>query len=259
MEFNFDFVHAIFPFFSSCQHVLIEYVHIACGDDHIAIKAGVCGTSSPNNCTDTVWSSGIYQTNNVTVRHSTFGRGMGIAIGSEMSGGIQNVHIYNNTIGLCNTGSIDPKEGCGWGPALHIKTTIARGGYIRDIAFHNNTIWNTSMFILLEIGYQTNHNEPPPVDYEITQVHDISFVSNNALGSAMSATFSCSKFDLCHNITFVDNRISIPDGYQYNPWTCHFVAADYIVLNNHPPGLDECMANSTLNVATERYTLTTPG
>lgn len=101
-----------------------------------------------------MWSSGYYRTENVTVQHSTFGRGMGIAIGSEMSGGIQNVFIYNNTIGLCDTGS--EEYGCGWGPALHVKTTLSRGGYIQNVVFHNNRIWNTSMFILLELGYQTD-------------------------------------------------------------------------------------------------------
>jgi polygalacturonase len=121
-------LYFLVTFFSSCEDVLIEYVHIECGDDHIAVKAGVCGVSSPNNCSDPIWSSGTYRTNNVTVRHSTFGRGMGIAIGSEMSGSISNVTIYNNTIGLCDTVSADPSSGCGWGPALHVKTTISRGG-----------------------------------------------------------------------------------------------------------------------------------
>jgi Glycosyl hydrolases family 28 len=244
--------------FSSCQDVLIEYVHIACGDDHIAIKAGVCGTSSPNNCTDKVWSSGIYQTSNVTVRHSTFGRGMGIAIGSEMSGGIQNVQIYNNTIGLCDTGSFDPNHACGWGPALHIKTTIARGGFVRNVSFYNNTVWNTSMFILLEIGYQTSRNELPPMDYEATKVHDISFISNRAVGSAKSATFYCSIYDLCHNVTIIDNIIAM-ENLQYNPWNCHFVAFDYIVTDNCPPGLEECMANSTMNITASLDNLNVPG
>lgn len=229
---------------SSCQHVLIEYVHVECGDDHIAIKAGVCGTSSPNNCTDAVWSSGQYRTENVTVQHSTFGRGMGIAIGSEMSGGVHNVFVYNNTIGLCYSGS--DEYGCGWGPALHVKTTIARGGYIQNVTFHNNTVWNTSMFILLEIGYQANPDELPPICYGATKVQNITFSSNSALGSAKSVTLHCSKYDYCHNLTIIDNLIS---SCMYNPWNCQHIADDYIATHNYPSGLEECLHNSTKLVA----------
>jgi Glycosyl hydrolases family 28 len=207
----------------------------------------VCGTSSPNNCSDPIWSSGQYQTNNITVRHSTFGRGMGIAIGSETSGSISNVQIYNNTIGLCDSGASDLKRGCGWGPALHVKTTISRGGHINNITFHNNTVWNTSMFILLEVGYQTNRNELPPNQYEPTKVHNVAFLSNTARGSATSAVFVCSKYEACHNITIVDNQISVPPSHEHNPWDCHFISDDYIVANNIPPGLEECLANSMNN------------
>jgi polygalacturonase len=231
---------------SSCRHVLIEYVHIECGDDHIAIKAGVCGTSSPNNCTDAVRSSGLYRTDNVTIRHSLFGRGMGIAIGSEMSGGVQNVLVYNNSIGFCNTGALNPDDGCGWGPALHLKTTIARGGYIQNVTFYDNTIWNTSMFILLEIGYQTSHNELPPINYDGTKVRDINFLSNRALGSAKSATFHCSMYDRCHNLTLIDNYVQIPVDNRYNPWNCQFIADDFVRSHNYPPGLKECMVNATM-------------
>jgi polygalacturonase len=215
-------------------------VHVECGDDHIAIKAGVCGTSLPNNCTDPVWSSGIYRTENVTVQHSTFGRGMGIAIGSEMSGGVYNVFVYNNTIGLCNTGS--EEYGCGWGPALHVKTTIARGGYIQNVTFHNNTVWNASMFILLEVGYQSNPDELPPISYLATKVQNITFSSNSALGSAKSVTLHCSMYDLCHNLTILDNLIS---SCPYNPWNCQYIADDYVATDNYPPGLEECLYNST--------------
>ena len=206
--------------------------------------------SSPNNWTDVAWSSGTYRTENITVQHSTFGRGMGIAIGSEMSGGIQNVYIYNNTIGLCDTGSED--NGCGWGPALHVKTTISRGGYIQNVIFHHNDIWNTSMFILLEIGYQTNASELPPLNYAATKVQNITFSSNKALGSAKSVTLHCSMYDYCHNLSIVDNFISTASS-QNNPWNCQYIADDFIVAHNYPPGLKKCLHNATaVAIKTER-------
>jgi polygalacturonase len=86
----------------SSQHVLIEYNDIGVGDDHIAIKAGVCGDGSPNDCHDEAWSSGLYTTKNVTVRYNTFRNGMGVvALGSELSGGMQDILVHDNVIGLC--------------------------------------------------------------------------------------------------------------------------------------------------------------
>jgi polygalacturonase len=87
----------------SCRNVLIEYNDVSCGDDHVAIKAGRCGDSiTPNKCTDPIWKSGMYQTTNVTVRYNVFKTGMGIAIGSESSGSIRNVHVHDNVIGLAS-------------------------------------------------------------------------------------------------------------------------------------------------------------
>lgn len=234
--------------YGSCRNVMIEYVDVACGDDHIAIKAGVCGESSPNNCTDPVWSSGTaYQTDNVTVRHSTFGRGMGIAVGSEMSGSVTNVHIYNNTIGVCDEGP-DPDRGCGWGPALHVKTTIARGGRLENITFSNNTVWNTSMFLSVEMAYQTIDGKLPD-GYEPTVIRNIFFISNLALGSATAATFACSQYDACHGITVVDNLI-VNAAAESSPWHCQFIATDFVVEGNVPSGLEECMSASMNSTAT---------
>jgi Glycosyl hydrolases family 28 len=229
---------------SSCRHVLIEYVDVSCGDDHIAIKSGICGGSSPNDCTDPIWASGAYQTDNVTIRHSTFRRGMGIAIGSEMSGSVTNVHIYNNSVGLCDQGD-DHERGCGWGPAMHVKTTITRGGRLENITFFNNTVWNSSMFIFLEMGYQSDKDAEPPAGYEPTVVRNISFVSNQALGSATAAVFSCSKYDACHGVTVFDNRIV---NAVDSPWHCRFIADDYFVAKNIPQGLDDCMEGSMSNI-----------
>lgn len=225
---------------------------IACGDDHIAIKAGVCGESSPNDCTDPSWSSGAYQTDNVTVRHSTFRRGMGLAVGSETSGSVTNVHIYNNTIGLCDQGA-DQESGCGWGPALHVKTTITRGGRLENITFFNNTVWNTAMFIFLELDYQSPKDAKPPMGYEATVVQNITFASNRALGSATAAIFSCSRYDICHGVRVVNNVIVHANSV---PWNCHFISDDYVVANNFPLGLRDCMAGSMSNESATTYSTT---
>jgi polygalacturonase len=225
----------------SCQNVLIEYNDVACGDDHIAIKAGLCAGKGVLKCTDPVWSSGVLATRNVTVRYNTFRTGMGIAVGSESSGSITDVAIYNNSIGLCETGSATPVS-CGWGPALHLKTTITRGGSVERISFSHNKVYNTSMFIMVEMSYQSNHNEPLPVDYDATTVRDIVFDSNEALGSAVEAAFECSPYDACRHISVMNNVIHNA-GPGRDPWTCKYIT-DYAVRDNYPSGLTECMEQS---------------
>ena len=240
----------------SCSDVVIEHCDVACGDDHIAIKAGVCGLDSDkryrNKCTKWIGGSGTsnrpYMTKNVTVRNNIFRTGMGIAIGSEMSGSIGSIQIYNNTIGLCEFGHEDMYHSCGWGPALHIKTTIARSGSIEDVVIEDNTVYNTSMFIALHTDYQVRNDQPLPAGYPKTLIRNITFRNNVVVGQARHAGFECSPFDYCHNITVVNNTIwNVLKGNKMTddttPWSCAFIDS-YVVHGNYPNGLEECMANS---------------
>jgi polygalacturonase len=223
---------------NSCQHVLIENNDIACGDDHIAIKAGLCrekyDKNTSGNCTDPIWASGTYQTMDIVVRENIFRTGMGIAIGSETSGSIRGVHIYNNHIGVCESGS-DTDTSCGWGPAIHLKTTIDRGGVIEDIVFENNTVYNTSMFILVEMDYQGE--EVVPTDYPASLVRNVAIIGNRAVASAVGASISCSEHAPCRNVTIVGNVVE--NAGSSNPWNCQHVQGSTI-HDNHPSGL-ECM------------------
>lgn len=84
----------------------------------------------------------------------------GISVGSESSGGIKDVFIHDNVIGVCEQGSCLDKC-CGWGPALHLKTTLTRGQFIENVIFKDNTIYNNTGFIDMETNYQTKSNTPP--------------------------------------------------------------------------------------------------
>ena len=261
----------------SSTNVLIEYNDIGCGDDHIAIKAGRCDSQTngghyPSCATTTKFQDGTYETNNVTVRYNTFRNGMGITIGSESSGNIHNVNIHNNMIGIClpggDCGNVDDTC-CGWSPALHVKTTLARGGSIQNISFHDNTVYNTSGFIRLSSHYQTN-NDDVPIDYPPVLVRNISFVRNRAIASgdngvatAIGATWDCSQHDPCYDITVIDNYIAVGDhnddgagGWSEqstaeaaaastvrNPWSCNYIKT-FNVSGNYPPGLKKCMEES---------------
>lgn len=99
----------------SSSNVCIEDAYISTGDDLVAVKSG--------------WDEyGIAYgrpSSDITIRRvrgsSPFA---GIAIGSETSGGVENV--YAEHINLYNVGV-----------GIHIKTNIGRGGYIRNITVSN--------------------------------------------------------------------------------------------------------------------------
>ncbi|URE28301.1 Glycosyl hydrolases family 28 [Musa troglodytarum] len=102
----------------SSSNVCIEDTHISTGDDLVAIKSG--------------WDEyGIAYgrpSSGITIRRLTGSSPFsGVAIGSETSGGVENVLVEN--VDLYDTGI-----------GIHIKTNVGRGGFIRNI-----TVVNVSM------------------------------------------------------------------------------------------------------------------
>ena len=70
----------------SSQHVLIEHNFINCGDDHVTILSGV-------------GAAGIafgMPSKNITVRDNRLGTGMGLSVGSSVSGGVEDVLYTRN-------------------------------------------------------------------------------------------------------------------------------------------------------------------
>ena len=64
------------------------------------------------------------------VRGNTHLAGRGISIGSEVSGGVEDVLIEDVVV-------IGPSE-----HGLHIKTSASRGGYVRNIVYRNISLGN---------------------------------------------------------------------------------------------------------------------
>lgn len=98
----------------SCEDVRIEGVHFSVGDDCIAIKAGKRAPGTDDH---------LLPTRGVTVRHCLMERGHGgVVLGSEMSGGIEDVTVEDCAMIRTDRG-------------LRIKTRRGRGGAIRNVAF----------------------------------------------------------------------------------------------------------------------------
>ncbi|MGN1116765.1 MAG: glycoside hydrolase family 28 protein, partial [Candidatus Ornithomonoglobus sp.] len=98
----------------SCKNVHITNSLIASQDDCIAIKSGK----------DAEGRAAAMPSENIIIENCRFESGFGVAIGSEMSGGVRNVKVRNCY--FYNTFSIGS-----------VKTCRGRGGVIEDVLFEN--------------------------------------------------------------------------------------------------------------------------
>lgn len=103
----------------SCSDVHIINSLIASQDDCIAIKSG----------RDVEGRRVNIPSENIFIENCTFKSGFGVAIGSEMSGGVQNVFVRN--CDFENTHSI-----------ASIKAVRGRGAYVKNIHYENCTLKN---------------------------------------------------------------------------------------------------------------------
>ncbi|XP_059435909.1 probable polygalacturonase isoform X2 [Corylus avellana] len=118
----------------SSHTVCIEDCYISTGDDLIAIKSGwdEYGIAYARPSTNIIIRRIIGETQSA-----------GIAIGSEMSGGVSEVHAENLRFVNSSVGIV-------------IKTSSGRGGYVRDIYISNVTLANVDIAIRF-IGHYGEH------------------------------------------------------------------------------------------------------
>ena len=104
----------------SSRNVLIEDVRISSGDDAIVIKSGLDHDG---------WREDT-PSENITIRDVDVLRGNGgVTIGSEMSGGVENVSVESAKFHNTDTG-------------IRLKTLEGRGGYIRNLSFRDIVMEN---------------------------------------------------------------------------------------------------------------------
>lgn len=117
----------------SCQHVTIDHCSFDTIDDNIAIKSGKGqeGVKVGRPCED------------ITITNCTFIRGYcSVGFGSELSGGIQNVHIQHCTFQQGRT-------------ALYLKSRPGRAGYIRDVTAEDLDV-GPEPLLEIDINYRSN-------------------------------------------------------------------------------------------------------
>lgn len=116
----------------STSNVLIENCIFRTGDDAVAIKAGRDADGRKVGC----------PSKNIVIRRCLFNSECnGLCIGSEMSGGVENVFMDNIQIGTVKN-------------ALYFKSNRDRGGYIRNVQISNITVERSKGAIL---RFETNY------------------------------------------------------------------------------------------------------
>jgi len=118
---------AIDPFSSS--NIVIDHVFSSVGDDNIAIKSGEINSPGPDA-----------PSKNITITDCTFENGHGLSIGSEIAGGVQNVHAERISFKGTDQG-------------IRIKANRDRGNDVSNISFKDITMDNVKTSILISEYY----------------------------------------------------------------------------------------------------------
>ncbi|MBY7142300.1 glycoside hydrolase family 28 protein [Virgibacillus sp. NKC19-3] len=137
----------------SSKNVLIQNNEFNNGDDNIAIKSGKNADGRRIN----VPSENIFILNN----HMKDGHGA-VTVGSEMSGGVKNVHAQNNVMDSPNLWNV-----------LRIKTNTDRGGYAKNINFTNNIVENVRDEVFKINTNYTNDGEETTSEEHVPEIADI--------------------------------------------------------------------------------------
>lgn len=115
----------------SSRNVLLNKMQIASGDDAISIKSGL---------ESDIWNRNI-PSENIIIKNTFFKEGhAGVALGSEMSGGIKNVRVERSFF-----------TNLDW--ALRLKSIRGRGGFIEDIRVKNLKLDNVNQVLAADLQY----------------------------------------------------------------------------------------------------------
>ncbi|XP_048229207.1 probable polygalacturonase [Ricinus communis] len=183
---------------NSCTNTRIEDCYIVSGDDCIAIKSG--------------WDQyGIkfgMPTKDVVVRRLTCisPQSAGIALGSEMSGGIENVRVEDITAFTSQS-------------AVRIKTAPGRGGYVKDIFVRRMTLQTMKYVFWISGNYKTHPDDgfDPNALAEIKNINYRDIVARNVNMSGAFDGFPTNHFT---GICMSNVTIQLSQTPKKPQWNC---------------------------------------
>lgn len=182
----------------SSDHVCIEDCYISTGDDLIAIKSGwdEYGIAYGRPSTDIIINRLVGKT-----RTSA-----GIAIGSEMSGGVSDVHAENIHF-------FDSYN------AIRIKTSPGRGGYVRNVYISNMTLSEVD----IAIRFTGLYGDHPDDAFDPSALPIIERITiKDVIGEKIerAGLIEGIKEDCFVNICLFNIKLNVSSSY---PWNCSYV------------------------------------
>jgi polygalacturonase len=142
---------AIDPFSSS--NIKLDHVFSSVGDDNVAIKSGAINSPGPDA-----------PSHDITITDCTFESGHGLSIGSEVAGGVQNVHAERVSFKGTDQG-------------IRVKSNRDRGNDISNLSFKDITMDGVKVSILISEYYPKVMPEGPvpaePVQRLTPHFHNI--------------------------------------------------------------------------------------
>ncbi|VAI39574.1 unnamed protein product [Triticum turgidum subsp. durum] len=182
----------------SSTNVCISHCYVRNGDDVIVIKSGW----------DEYGISFARPSSNISISNITgeTGGGAGIAIGSEMSGGISEVRAE----GLRIVNSLH---------GIRIKTAPGRGGYVRNVYIANVSMHNVSMAIRIN----GNYGEHPDNNYDRNALPIISNITiENVVGVDVGVAGILEGIEGDNFSSICISNVSLSVRSRH-PWNCSLV------------------------------------
>ncbi|KAL9296990.1 hypothetical protein ACSQ67_022886 [Phaseolus vulgaris] len=199
----------------SCTNVRIEDCYIVSGDDCVAVKSG--------------WDEyGIkfgWPTKQLVIRRLTCISPFSatIALGSEMSGGIQDVRAEDIT-------AIQIESG------VRIKTAAGRGGYVKDIYVKRMTL-HTMKWAFKMTGDYNSHADSHYDPNALPEIKNINYRDVVADNVTIAARFQGISNDPFTGICIANVTLRMAVKAKKQPWTCTDIEGVTSGVNPPPCGL----------------------
>lgn len=157
----------------ACQNVLVKDSSFDCGDDAICVKSGKDADGRRH---------GIPAKNLLVEDCTVFHGHGGIVIGSEMSGGVENVLVRNCSFLGTDTG-------------IRLKTRRGRGGTVKDITIENISMKDIKGdAIQFDMFYfyksKTNPPQPEPVTEKTPKLSSVYIMNVTCIGAGKAMYFN---------------------------------------------------------------------
>lgn len=147
----------------SSTNVHIHDCIVSNSDDCISVKSGM----------DAPGRAFGRPSRNILIENLQCFRGGGLAMGSEISGGIENVVVRNVTVTSNAHGA-------------YIKANNQRGGYIRNVTYENNHFVNTSDVIRIWGTFESHI-----FGTHYPDIGDVNFISLTGVGGGRCGSLDC--------------------------------------------------------------------